>query len=211
MKRTAHEARFIFNINDIIDIKIKRETGQGKELNEETLFLKSELEMQRQMTRCFLRNTQLNTVEVCEIETYESSQFAKHIVHHWHDNIVRKSAGLKAISSTADAALAEKYYNETMNSLEEAKDDPDELREILEEFSSEVLLDLELKDVVFRSRQLLATLLVICRRVLSSPSKFKIGNFEKSGGQDYNMYLDMYYVCILCVCIHYKCIYNDDI
>lgn len=90
----------------------------------------------------------------------------------WQANIARRSAGLGTLLSNEDHDIAAAYYRETINCLQKATKHS-ELVDILEDFSSEVLTDLELKDCTFRSRELIINCFQILENLMYLPAVLK--------------------------------------
>lgn len=82
---------------------------------------------------------------------------------------MRRSACLQGLIPSSDTALTDAYYFEMLACLSASKS-VDESIEILDEFSDEVLLDLELKDLCFRSREVFVNGHMICHRAFTQPS-----------------------------------------
>jgi hypothetical protein len=103
------------------------------------------------------------------VDTYDSDFSAKVIMMTWHANIARRSAGLGTLLNSEDHDVAEAFYTETVTCLQQAGRHVDVI-EVLEDFSQEVLSDLELKDITFRSRELIINCLQLLHSLLFSPA-----------------------------------------
>jgi hypothetical protein len=90
----------------------------------------------------------------------------------WQANVARRSAGLGTILSSEEHSVAAAYHAETVACLQAATRSA-EVIDILEEFAKEVLSDLELKDIAFRSRELLVSCLQIVQDLVSAPAVLK--------------------------------------
>lgn len=90
----------------------------------------------------------------------------------WHANIARRSAGLGTLLNSEDHDVAAAFYHETVACLKCATRHT-EVVDIVEDFSREVLTDLELKDFTFRSRELIITCLKILHNLLYLPAVLK--------------------------------------
>jgi hypothetical protein len=118
---------------------------------------------------------------VCQIDTkgYGSTHLAKQIQSAWQSSIVLGSTRLTTLDSSADRSLANEYLNETMISIklsssnrlkDNGKDQPSKKQEILDEFSSEAWLDLQLKEAACSSRELFVSSIVLCQELLYAPA-----------------------------------------
>lgn len=90
----------------------------------------------------------------------------------WQANIARRSAGLGTLLNSEDHDVAAAFYEETVACLKSATKHA-EVVDIIEDFSREVLTDLELKDFTFRSRELIVTCLKILDNLLYLPAVLK--------------------------------------
>jgi len=108
----------------------------------------------------------------CVIDTYDSDFSAKVIMMTWQANIARRSAGLGTLLSSEDHDMAAAYYRETIVCLQKATKFR-ELVDVLEDFSAEVLTDLELKDCAFKSRELIITCFQMLDNFLYKPAVLK--------------------------------------
>lgn len=133
---------------------------------------------------------------VCAIDTYGSNKFAKAITASWHSTIIHESCFAVNRISAGDATIASEYYKETIQSLldfsrvqlDSEKADPDQrfhhvvvdrttipdLIEVLNEFSIEVSTDLELKDIVFNSREIIMLCFILLDNVLKEKPTTKV-------------------------------------
>ena len=105
------------------------------------------------------------------MDSYNSNHIGKAIVSSWHSALVRKSADVRRVEVPPNAALTNAYYDETVRSLHQASSQADAM-EIAEDFSEEVLLDTHLKDVFFRSRELLMTSIALLKYTLTAPPDY---------------------------------------
>lgn len=100
-----------------------------------------------------------------------SARFAKHLQYTWQSWLVRESACVPKLSATANIAIAKKYLAETLNSLKSScvadKSSNDVVRKqlIFEEFQSEVLSDLQLKNASCQSRELFIAAIDFCNHL----------------------------------------------
>jgi hypothetical protein len=91
----------------------------------------------------------------------------------WHANIIRRSAGLGSLLSSEDPVIATEYYEETVKGFQNAKN-ANELIELLDEFSNEVMTDLELKEYSFRSRELIVNCMQLINDLTTLPAIMKL-------------------------------------
>jgi hypothetical protein len=103
------------------------------------------------------------------VDTYDSDFSAKVVMMTWHTNIVRRSAGLGTLLSSEDHEVAAAFYRETVTCLQTATRHT-EIVDILEDFAREVLTDLELKDITFRSRELIINCLQLLENLVTLPA-----------------------------------------
>jgi hypothetical protein len=87
----------------------------------------------------------------------------------WHTNIVRRSAGLGTLLNSEDHDVAAAFHQETITCLQTATRHS-EVVDILEDFAKEVLTDLELKDITFRSRELIINCLQLLENLVTLPA-----------------------------------------
>lgn len=103
----------------------------------------------------------------CILKVAEPSILPKLLLACWQASIVQKSGclgSLKALNETD----AEEYHFEVIASLQEATDMGDQI-DILDEFADEVVLDLSLKSICFRSRELLVQCFNLCMDAITNP------------------------------------------
>jgi len=105
----------------------------------------------------------------CVIDTYDSDFSAKVVMMTWQANVARRSAGLGTLLNSEDHDMAAAYHKETVACLQKATKFS-ELVDIFEDFSAEVLTDLELKDCTFKSRELIINCLQILTNLTSLPA-----------------------------------------
>ena len=101
--------------------------------------------------------------------TFESSSLHKRVYVAWVNSIIRSAALVGPIITKSSTDLAEDYHSETVMSLKTTRS-ADVIKNILDEFSGEVFLDLRLKNAVFRSKELLLQIQIICQRTLATPT-----------------------------------------
>lgn len=173
-----------------IDLKATKEMstkkGPDRRLNAKALTLPHMSEERRVSTKLYLKGgaglvillfihqnslSDRRNALVCVLDSFNSNHIAKAIVSSWHSALIRKSAEVRNASSTGQGGLAAEYYSETVKSLHEAQSQH-EAMEIVEDFSEEVLNDLTLKDVFFRSKELLMTCIELLQFSLCAPPDF---------------------------------------
>lgn len=106
------------------------------------------------------------------MDTYDSDFSAKVIMMTWQANIARRSAGLGMLLSNEDRDIATSFYNETIKCLQTVTKHH-EIIEILEDFSKEILTDLELKDYTFKSKELIINCIQIIQNLITLPAILK--------------------------------------
>jgi hypothetical protein len=103
-----------------------------------------------------------------------SARFAKHLQYTWQSWLVRESACVPTLSATANITIAKECLTETLNSLRscfEADNFSNEIvrkQLIFEEFQSEVLSDLQLKDASCQSREIFIAAVDFCNHLTQS-------------------------------------------
>ena len=103
-----------------------------------------------------------------------SACFAKHLQYTWQSWLVRESACVPTLSATANITIAKDYLAETLNSLRSCSkadsfnDEVVRKQLIFEEFHSEVLSDLQLKNASCQSRELFIAAVDICNHLTRS-------------------------------------------
>jgi hypothetical protein len=103
------------------------------------------------------------------VDTYDSDFSAKVVMMTWHTNIVRRSAGLGTLLNSEDHDVAAAFHQETITCLQSATRHS-EIVDVLEDFAREVLTDLELKDITFRSRELIINCQQLLENLVSLPA-----------------------------------------
>lgn len=162
MKSFKKEEKYIIRYEEIADIIIERGLQYDDSIQ---AFSNQYKERARQRTVLHFKDD-----GCCFIDTFEGTQFTNHIINVWEASIIRNTtfAGSKLIAN-GDHNLAKMYYDETIKSLNSSKN-LDETIEILEEFSNEIQLDLELKEVAFQSRELFVKCYNLYNYLLDAPS-----------------------------------------
>ena len=96
------------------------------------------------------------------------------IISSWQSDLVRRSAAILPLigSSTARSSTAV-YHDETVRCLK-AVTRHEELMELLNDLSMELANDLELKDIVFRSKEVVVHCLQIVQDLLSCKAVFSL-------------------------------------
>ena len=103
------------------------------------------------------------------LHCYEHSTLTKRLEASWHSWLVRKSAYLpKLIVDSVEDDATQEYYFETLEALKDTADFI-EMRHILDEMADDALLDLHLKDVAFKSREIFSVTYNIASKVLNGP------------------------------------------
>ena len=103
-----------------------------------------------------------------------SARFAKHLQYTWQSWLVRESACVPTLSATANIIIAKDYLAETLNSLRSCSE-ADKFstkvvrkQQIFEEFHSEVLSDLQLKNASCQSREIFIVAVDFCNHLTQS-------------------------------------------
>ena len=109
---------------------------------------------------------------VLYVDTYDSPQFAKHLLSAWYSCSCAKAANLPSVIANSSPLLARDYLHEVISCYGGTRDLREKI-EILDEISEEVLYDLELKDAIFRHRELLVLVLSSCHKALNAPSGYE--------------------------------------
>jgi hypothetical protein len=126
-------------------------------------------------TRIFLRCTgsgDANSVESMDLITCGYSRLHMQVMSLWHAQRLRASLCIDDRHGHSDIALAEEYYTETLASLREVAKMKSPLAdqvEILHEFADEVVSDVELKEICFKSKELFMVLFKMYATVLEPP------------------------------------------
>jgi hypothetical protein len=189
-KSTRKSETYLIKFENILDIQIERksQTNIMESLSENRNFDISK-ELKRQKIFIYFKKQNKKTSkdnflqsDYCILDIFESIQFPKYIISAWHSVEIRRCTRLGPIIGDANKKLAIDYYNETLDCLNTAcspiinpnREDKYKKKSwiqeykliagILDEFSIEVVLDLELKDAVFHSRQLI----MLCLELISS-------------------------------------------
>ena len=146
----------ILNLKDIQDIKLLK----GNQIQ----LLKSIPLICDNQLRFHLSNKE-------EISLYiaNNSNLIKIITDHWNCYLIQQSAKVKLIIPTSSVSLAEEYYFECLKTVRWAIDNNDskQLEEILNEFSQEILYDLQLKELIFRSKEIILICINICKKSIT--------------------------------------------
>lgn len=105
------------------------------------------------------------------IDTHDSPLFAKYVVCAWQSYKILTNARVGHLNNCANVALAQQYMNEISQELRETgKDDLSRYAEIFDELALEVRCDLHLKEVIFRSGEIVVQTIVILQSMLHSPT-----------------------------------------
>ena len=163
MKSFKKEDKYIIRYEYIADVIIERGLQYDDSI---PAFSNQQKEKGRQRTVLHFKDN-----GCCFIDTFEGTQFSNHVLYVWEASIIRNTtilAGTKLIAN-GDHNLAKMYYDETIKSLNSSKN-LDETIDILEEFSNEIQLDLELKEVSFQSRELFVKCYNLYNHLLDAPS-----------------------------------------
>lgn len=159
------EDKYEVPLSKIKDIELARNNSA-----EESLFNDEEKDSLRQRVVIFLRGDKR-----LYLDTYDSPHFGKYIYSAWESITINKCAGLKGkVRARADPVLAAHYHEEVINSFKDTSiDDWDEKRLIMDEIAEEVRLDLELKHLLFRSREFLTLLFEAAFTAVNMPTGFE--------------------------------------
>eukprot|EP00601_Ochromonadales_sp_CCMP2298_P019087 CAMPEP_0173298534 /NCGR_PEP_ID=MMETSP1143-20121109/16148_1 /TAXON_ID=483371 /ORGANISM="non described non described, Strain CCMP2298" /LENGTH=655 /DNA_ID=CAMNT_0014238665 /DNA_START=147 /DNA_END=2110 /DNA_ORIENTATION=- len=170
------EQKFAIDLTDITDVVIKRDPSilDKKAKKQHKKLHKQFMDKKKQSVFIYLKSNELVIVD-----TYDSDHTAKTILTSWHSNLARSSAGLGPLLGTENAPLARAFYLQSVRCLQEAQR-ADEVLEVLEDFSREVLSDLELKDLTFKSRELVLVCLGMVWDLLNSEAQLKTERGRRS-------------------------------
>ena len=103
--------------------------------------------------RLVLRNDP--DTSACEIRAHRDSRLHHRIHFAWHTHLQRDSTDLHIISTQYNASMD--FYQETINAINSTAM-PHELCEVLNDFANEVIMDVTLKTICFKSRELFLVL-----------------------------------------------------
>lgn len=194
-KATKKDETYIIKFENILDIQVERKSQTNNmELLSDIIDISKELKRQKIYIYFKKQNKKISKdkflqSDYCILDIFESIQFPKYIISAWHSVEVRRCAKLGPIIGDANKNLAVDYYNETLDNLNTAclsiinPNNVDNYKkktwtqeyklvaDILDEFSIEVILDLELKDAVFHSRELLMLCLELINSLLTKHSE----------------------------------------
>ena len=113
---------------------------------------------------------------VCRIDTNGATHLAKQMLAAWYAYLVMQSSLLGNVRIGANVRLAEDYLFETIKDLNEVGDRKrpheemlDEKRIILDEFAAECWVDLQLKEIALRTREIMVTCCKLCTDLLHAP------------------------------------------
>eukprot|EP01041_Mallomonas_annulata_P002334 gene2334-4538_t len=95
----------------------------------------------------------------------DSSQMYKRIQETLINQKLRDVTMLGQLKSDTDINLTVQYYTDTLQALQSTRH-TSTLTEVLDEFAHEIIINLRLKDVIFRSKELLLTLQLICSKAV---------------------------------------------
>jgi len=157
------EQNWELKINSIQDIQVIK--GGDLQIRE---FSDENKERLRQRCEVHIKNCP----QVLFIDTYDSPHFSRHLLACWHSNACARTAGLGDVITDSNPRLAREYLDETIRCYADTHDLKEKI-EILEEISDEVLQDLELKEAVFRHRELMVLVLASCHKALNAPSGYE--------------------------------------
>jgi hypothetical protein len=103
-----------------------------------------------------------------------SARFAKHLQYTWQSWLVRESACVQTLTATANMTITKDYLAETLNGLklcsvaDNFSNEVKRKQQIFEEFQSEVLSDLQLKNASCQSRELFIAAVDFCNHLTQS-------------------------------------------
>lgn len=163
MKSFKKEEKYLIRYENIADIIIERGLQYDDSIKP---FSNQHKEKGRQRSILHFKDN-----GCCFIDTFEGTLFSNHVLYVWEGSIIRNTASLVGtkLIANSDHNLAKMYYDETIKSLNSSKN-LEETIEILEEFSHEIQLDLELKEVAFQSRELYVKCFNLFEHLLNAPS-----------------------------------------
>jgi len=101
--------------------------------------------------------------KVYDLRFHETSYTHKLIEIAWHSHLMRVAGLTGDILSDSDVFIAQQYYEETIKSLNMTKD-AIEIQNIMNEFSNEVFLDLNLKKAAINSREIFAIAISLMKK-----------------------------------------------
>jgi hypothetical protein len=169
------EEKYLIRYSTIVDIETKKVTPAETDYMAKTEAKATAAtirESQRITSVLYLRSA--GKKSICKITAFESTQLSKYIVANWHSHLVHKAASIPPLISKADVELAEDFLVETVNCLALGdfvkKPRISNKLEALNELSEEVMLDLELKAVCFRSREVFVNLVLLCDACFAAKS-----------------------------------------
>ena len=162
-RQNHQEQSWELSISSIQDIQIVKDRNLGM-----PYFDDDDKERLRQRCIVYIKHSQY----VLYIDTYDNPTFFRHLQECWQSSACAHAADVGCMNTNSNPHLAKEYLCETIQSFANSCDIK-EKTEILEEISEEVVLDLEMKDAVFRHRELLVLVLTYCYKVLNSPSGYE--------------------------------------
>lgn len=118
---------------------------------------------------------QLNSGSTCKI-SYNSTQLGQQILHSFQSFTILKSACLPKLDILANTEIVDEYLKETLNGLKldtcmiknQSKEN-NGMEETYNEFSSECIVDLNLKEAACRSRELFVSSILLCQELIYAP------------------------------------------
>ncbi len=138
---------------------------------EEREFADDNKERLRQCCVIYLRNCAAGA-DLVYVDTFDSPLFSRQLIESWHSCACGKTAGLGKPNINSNPSLAREYLDEVISCYSMSHDLKEKI-EILDELSKEVNNDLEMKDAVFKHREMLVLVLSSCHKALTAPSGFE--------------------------------------
>ena len=113
----------------------------------------------------------------CVVDTFDGDFIVKMIVSSWQSDLIRRSAAIQPLTGGSSTISMRKstaeYHAETVRCLK-AVTRHEELMELLHDLSCELTNDLELKDLIFRSKEVMVECLHIVQDLLSFKAVFPL-------------------------------------
>lgn len=105
------------------------------------------------------------------IEIYGRSFFIKRLFYSWHDHLIRNSACIDKLMTKTNRELSENYVKEVQNGLIIATKEKNvnETEAILDELANECLCDLDIKDCLFRNKDVILRCINLIEALTTDP------------------------------------------
>lgn len=122
---------------------------------------------------------------VCEVRAHRNSRLHQRITLAWYTHFLRDSTDLHIVTSQYNVSMD--FYVETINAIN-ATSVPQELCEVLNDFANEVIMDITLKSICFKSRELFLVLFRLYDDMTTSTPSKLLSHLQtsrkKSTGED---------------------------